>query len=394
MKKMNRILALLLALAMALSLAACGGNGSAETTAAPTTEATAETAAPTETQAEGTLTYIGPMELDYAENFSIDLYEDGYRMISAGTGGYTYLVVPEGKEVPEALDEDVIVLQQPLTLYVSSTGMMSLVDAIGGLDAVKLVATDVDGWYLDNVISAMESGDIQYSGSYKEPDYELMVSSGITLHIDTTMVDGYPEVLEKFQELGIPSLVENSSKESHPLGRVEWVKLFGVLLGLEDEANAYFEEQKALVEAAGGEATGVTVAMGYITSSGGCYARNGGDYMAQMISLAGGSYILADMNPEESGNTSMTFEDWYASNKDADYLFYINFAYKFASIEEMIAYNPLFADFKAVQEGNVWITSADFTQSTAAIASIISDMNTILTSGDGDVTTDHLIKLG
>ncbi len=104
--------------------------------------------------------------------------------------------------------------------------------------------------------------------------------------------------------------------------------------------------------------------------------------------------ILADMNPEESGNTSMTFEDWYASNKDADYLFYINFAYKFASIEEMIAYNPLFADFKAVQEGNVWITSADFTQSTAAIASIISDMNTILTSGDGDVTTDHLIKLG
>ena len=43
------------------------------------------------------------------------------------------------------------------------------------------------------------------------------------------------------------------------------------------------------------------VAMGYITSTGKCYARNGGDYMAQMIDMAGGQYILADMEPEKSG---------------------------------------------------------------------------------------------
>ena len=115
--------------------------------------------------------------------------------------------------------------------------------------------------------------------------------------------------------------------------------------------------------------------------------------MAQLIGMAGGTYILADMEPEKSGNTNMTFEEWYAGNKDADYLFYVNFARSFASIQEMIDYNPLFADFKAVQDGNVWITSPDFTQSTAAIASILSDMNAILASADGDVTTDHLIKL-
>ena len=99
------------------------------------------------------------------------------------------------------------------------------------------------------------------------------------------------------------------------------------------------------------------------------------------------------MEPEESGNTNMTFEDWYARNKDADYLFYINFALGFNSLQEMIDYNPLFADFKAVQEGHVYVTSPDFTQSTAAIASIIADMNTIFTSDDPEVTTDHLIRL-
>ena len=115
--------------------------------------------------------------------------------------------------------------------------------------------------------------------------------------------------------------------------------------------------------------------------------------MAQMIALAGGEYILADMEPEESGNTNMTFEDWYARNKDADYMFYVNFALGFNSLQEMLDYNPLFADFKAVQEGHVYVTSPDFTQSTAAIASIIADMNTIFTSDDPEVTTDHLIRL-
>ena len=175
---------------------------------------------------------------------------------------------------------------------------------------------------------------------------------------------------------------------------MEWVKVFGVILGYEEEAQRYFDGQKALLEAAtAAESSGKTVAMGYITSSDKCYARNGGDYMAQMIGLAGGEYIRADMKPGEGGNSNLTFEEWYAGFKDADCLFYVNFARSFESLDDMIAYNPLFADFKSVQNGNVWVTSKDFTQSTAAIASIVSDMNRILASEDGDVTTDHLIKL-
>ena len=404
---MKRWLALALALAMLLSLAACGGKNDPpandqnqqqsdqQGTDQQGADQPGDVQPPEEENYDGNLVPDGAMELEYAENFSIDLYKGGYRMIHAGTGGYDYLVVPEGMSVPEGLDENVKVLQMPINnVYMASTGMVSLIDAIGGLDHVKLVATDVDGWYLDNVVQEMENGSIKFSGKYSEPDYEMMTAESIQLHVDTTMIDNSPEALEKFDELGIPSLVENSSKESTPLGRVEWVKIFGVLFGMEEEANQYFEEQKALMDGAtAAESCGKTVAMGYITSTDKCYARNGGDYMAQMIGLAGGDYILADMEPEKSGNTNMTFEDWYASNKDADILFYVNFARGFNSIQEMIDYNPLFADFKAVQEGHVYVTSKDFTQSTAAIASIVADMNTILFSEDADVTTDHLIKI-
>ncbi len=370
----------------------------AETNTEANSETNTETADPSseEENYDGKLVPDGVMELDYAKGFSIELFKGGYRMLTIGDAAAMYLVVPEGMSVPEELDETVTVLQMPIdNAYIASTSMVSLMNAIDALDYVKLVATDADGWYIDEVKAAVEDGKIGYSGNYKEPDYEMMVEQGIQLHIDNAMIDSVPEVNEKFIELGIPNLVEVSSKENHPLARVEWVKLLGVLFGKEAEAQAYFDNQKALMDqATAPESSGITVAIGYITSSGKCYARNGGDYLVQMIELAGGEYVCAELEPEESGNTSMTFEEWYAAFKDADYLFYWNLGNKFYSIQEMTEYEPLFADFKAVKEGHVWVTSPDFTQATSAISSIVSDMNTILSSENPDeVTTDHLIKI-
>ena len=42
-----------------------------------------------------------------------------------------------------------------------------------------------------------------------------------------------------WERLGVPVLVERSSYESHPLGRMEWVKLYGALFNREEAAKAY-----------------------------------------------------------------------------------------------------------------------------------------------------------
>ena len=101
---------------------------------------------------------------------------------------------------------------------------------------------------------------------------------------------------------------------------------------------------------------------------------------------------MADVAPDKSGGTSMTMEDVYSRCVDADYLFYINFVLSFSSHEEMLEKLPLLADFKAVKEGRVYITSPDFTQATAAIGGIIEDMNTVLREPGID-STNSLIKL-
>ena len=408
-RQVKQWMAFLLAMGLVLSaLAGCGKQSKESSEANASVGDSSEVSQEESSQAEssdadsaaedvdGELVFDYTLELEYATGFHVDYYKGGYIMFTAGSeADRQFLIVPEGKSVPKDLDASASVLQRPIDrILMSSSGMASLFAAFGGLDHIKLVSTDIDGWYVEDVVKKMEAGEISFSGKYKEPDYEMITANNIQLQVDTTMVNSYPEVLEKYTELGIPYIVETSSKEDHPLGRVEWVKLWGIICDMEEEANAYFEEQKAIVESVtSAEKSDVTIAMFYTTSSSGkCYVRNGGDYMAKMIDLAGGKYNLADLNPDKTGTSTVTFEELYASIQDTDYIFFVSFSDKYTTLDEMIAGNELYASCKAVKEQHVWYTSADFTQSTAAIGSIIKDMNDIIASG-GTITTEHLIKM-
>ena len=76
----------------------------------------------------------------------------------------------------------------------------------------------------------MEDGRMLYAGKYNAPDYERILSGSCDLAVESTMIYHSPEVKEQLERLGIPVLVERSSYERHPLGRMEWLKLYGVLL--------------------------------------------------------------------------------------------------------------------------------------------------------------------
>lgn len=338
---------------------------------------------------------VGTMPLDYAQNFTVDTCEGGYRLITI-SDGTRFLTVPEGQSVPENLDEDIVPLCLPLDhLLISSTPTMSLINAIGALGAVSTTTTDYDTWYIEEVKAAMDAGEIAYVGSYKEPDFEMLVAAQPPFAVFSTMLDSVPDVAEKLTELGIPYLLDQSTYEEHPLARVEWMKLYGVLLDREAEAEAAFAEQKALVEGLAAQETGKSVAMFYITSKGATYARNGGDYMARMLELAGGEYILSDMNPEKSGTQQMEMEEFYAGAGEADYIIYIwSLGGKPQTIEELIERNAMLSEFKAVKEGNVWCTTPDYFQISNTLGEMIVDMNRMLTNEDESVTEfTYLFKL-
>lgn len=365
----KRITALLLALAMQLALLGFGCP-SALAEGAP--------------ELPG-LTFEAETELEYAQCFRLYRYEGGYTLITIENGG-DFLVVPEDVQVPGGLDDGITVLRQPLDrIYLAATSAMSLFNAVDALDHIRLTGTRASGWYIDAAVEALNSGAMLFSGKYSEPDYELMIGEDCNLAIESTMIYHTPKVKEMIEDLGIPVLVDRSSYEPHPLGRTEWIKLYAVLVDKEDEAAAFFDRQASVIrELENFENTGKTVAFFAVNSDGSVVIRKPSDYIPKMIALAGGRYAFEDFVTDQAATSiSITMEDFYAKAVDADVLIYnASIAAPISTVDELLALNELFADFKGVQEGNVWCTGKSFYQATDIVGQMIRDIHLALTDGD------------
>jgi len=330
------------------------------------------------------------MELQYANQFSVDYCQNGYKKIAVGTDG-AYLVVPEGAQVPAGVPEDVTVLRQPMdSIYLVATSAMDLFRELDAIGMISLSGTDASGWYIGEARQAMEAGDLVYAGKYSAPDYELILDRGCDLAVESTMIYHTPEVKEQLERFGVPVLVERSSYESHPLGRMEWLKLYGALLNKEEEAKAGFDRvMEGIAPILEQENTGKTAAFFYLTSNGAVNVRRSGDYIAKVVGLAGGVYLPRDL--EEDGNALSTMniqmEEFYRQARDADILIY-NSAIdrELETLEQLLEKSAVLGDFKAVQEGNVWCTGKNLFQETLGLGALIRDLHAVMTQEDPDLT--------
>lgn len=371
--------------AVGISIAAAGcGRGAPVSADVDTVETKAETASAAVRWAD--LKPVGSMELLYADQFSVDYYENGYVLAEIPESG-RYLAVPEGAAVPAGLPEDVTALCRPLDrIYLAATSAMDLFRSLDAVDQITLSGTDAPGWYIDEAREAMEEGRMLYAGKYSAPDYELILENGCNLAVESTMIYHVPEVKEQLERLGIPVLTERSSYESHPLGRMEWIRLYGALLGREEQAEARFAAcVDALKPVMDQTPSGKTAAFFYISANGAVNVRKPGDYVARMIEMAGGRYVPQVSAEEENALSSvnMQMEAFYESARDADYIIYNNtIDGELDSLAELLDKSSLLADFKAVREGHVWCTGKNMFQESMGLGDMILDIHRML-SGDG-----------
>ena len=328
------------------------------------------------------LEIVGEMQLRYAQQFRIQYLADGCFLITITDSG-RFLIVPEGQETPQHVPKDITVLSRPVEdVYLAATSAMCLFDALDALENISMSGTRADGWYIENAQAAMENGDIVYAGKYNAPDYEMLISKSCGLAIESTMIHHAPEVKEKLESLGIPVMVERSSYEPHPLGRTEWIKLYGVLTGKNELAEEIFDAQAAYLDGISSENTGKTVAFFYISSSGSAVVRKSGDYAVKMIELAGGRYVFDDIGDSDSatGSVNLEMERFYAEAKNADIIIYnSSIDGEVHTIDQLLTKSQLLSDFQAVKNGDVWCTSKNLFQETTEFGLMISDLNRIFT---------------
>lgn len=326
------------------------------------------------------------MQLDYASEFTVDYYAGGYKLITLGDGS-RFLVIPENASLPKGVAKDIIPLYQPVeNIYLAATATMCLFDALDRLDTIRLSSVREDAWHIENAKAAMHDGKILFAGKYSEPDYEMILHHACPLAIESTMIGHASEVKEKLEELGVAVLMDQSSNENHPLGRTEWIKLYGAILNEEEKAEKLFAEQKQYLNGANMQDTGSTVAFFYISSSGYVVAHKTGDYVTKMIDLAGGTYVFDELgDPEKRTSTvTMEMETFFAAAKEADYIIYNStVGGEIQTIDDLIALNPILSGLKAVQTGNVWCTGKNMYQETTQLGQMIQSFHLIF-SGQAD----------
>ena len=120
--------------------------------------------------------------------------------------------------------------------------------------------------------------------------------------------------------------------------------------------------------------TDKTVAFFYINSVGAVNVRKSGDYVSEMISLAGGNYVPEDTGESDNALSTMNMqmEEFYAKAKDADYIIY-----------------------NSTIDGNVWCTGKNLFQETTGLGTMIEDIHTMLTTDDDsldNLTYMHKLK--
>lgn len=342
------------------------------------------------------LAAIRQVPLKHATQFSLTEYEQGYTLLDIPTSG-RFLIVPEGAGLPRGLDDDVVPLYAPLDrMYLAATSSMDFFRALDSVPAVRLSGTDVNGWYIEEAKAALEDGSMIFAGKYSAPDYELIFAEKCDLAIESTMIYHSPEVKEQLEKLGVPVLVERSSYEEDPLGRMEWVKVYGALLGKLPAAEELFDGEVEAVEPLLDQPkTGKTVAFFYITTTGTVNVRKSSDYVPRMIALAGGDYAFPDLSSGSALSTvNMTMESFYDGARDADVLIYNStIDGELFTLSELLQKSAFLKDFKAVQTGNVWCTGKNLFQEPMGLGKLILDMHRVLTDENAPEELTYLHKL-
>ncbi len=346
------------------------------------------------------------IELKYADQFSIEEMDDGSAFIRI-EDGLNYLVLPEGMDIPhwaKNSKEKFTTIYRPLdSIYLAASSAFDLFLKIGAEGFVTMTSTKASDWGIPEVKELVESGDVVYVGKYSEPNYEAILESECDLAIESTMIYHSPNTKESLESLGVPVMVERSSYEAEPLGRLEWIKLYGLLLDKEDEANLFFDSMAEKYEKIVAETDKKVaedrpeVAFFSISSNNYATVRKPGDYISKMIYVAGGRYSMEELPVDDDNalsTTNIQLESFFDYVVDSDYLIY-NTAIQgeIKTKAELIDKFGELEKTKAVKDGNIWATRKSLFQKSSGLADMTEELYLII-SGQGEgKALEYFVKL-
>lgn len=298
-----------------------------------------------------------PVEMHWAEHLTI-VENPGYTEVTVRNPWDTvrtlqrYLLVDRDSVMPDNLPQGTVIRTPVSNALVYSTVHNGLITELGAIDAIGGVC-NAEYIYDPELTSRISSGRIADCGISMSPDLEKIIK----LHPEVIMLSPFEnnDKYAKVGDLGIPILECADYMETSPLGRAEWIKLYGKLFGEEERAESMFSSTEAeylrLKERAASAETRPKVIIdqryGQVWN-----VPAGNSTTGILIEDAGG------VNPfsrfAQSGSIALAPEKVLGEAHDAD-IWFVRYNQKDEkSLAELAADAPVNSRFKAYREGNVY----------------------------------------
>ena len=326
-KKMKRIAFYLLVAAV---LGACSSGKSARQQTSGN-EATADSAV--------------SVSVKYATGFSVrDTL--GMRLVDIGKKDHFALVGTDDARVPDGYTK----VRVPIKSTICMTALqLSNFTVLNAHDVVKGI-TGTKNLFNQDILERVKDGRIVKIGMEGEFDTELILAATPdVIFISPSKRGGYDAI----SETGITLVPHLGYQETDPLGQAEWVKLVGMFIGREKEANTLFDgiekRYNGLKEKTQHVDQRPTVFSGEM-HYGTWHAVGGKNYLAQIFRDAGAEYVI---NDDETSGENLEFEKMYALAANADYWRILNSFPGEFSYEALKASEQRNALFKAFKERKV-----------------------------------------
>ncbi|TRW98896.1 ABC transporter substrate-binding protein [Flavobacterium gawalongense] len=300
-------------------------------------------------------TTIAKNTIEYASGLAIYEY-DGYSVVKVinpwpdANKNFTYVLKEKNSIVPDSLQKYTAV-QVPLqSIVVTSTTNIPFLEILG-VEKSLVGFPHTDYISSEKTRKLIDVGSVKNVGQNEKLNMEQLIELTPDL-IVTFGIDNNNPMIKNLEKSGLKVMIQGDWMEQSPLGKAEWLKLYGALFGKEKEAKTLFDNivknYNEALKLVSNKKPESTVLYGSMYQDQ-WFVAKGNSWVAQFMKDAKANYLWS--NVEGTGSLGLSFENILDKAKSADYWIASG---PFKTISELGDSNPHYSQFDAFASKNVY----------------------------------------
>ena len=292
-------------------------------------------------------------EITRAERFNIETKDSNLTVLriinpwqGSGNINLTYYLLKRGSAIPEGIDTTLLIFVPLKKIICMSTTHTAMISALG--EEASIAGVSGTGFVFSESLNVKID-----EGFIKDVGYEASLNNELILKISPDLIMMYgiggesAGYVNKIRELGVKVMFNADYLETDPLGKAEWIRLFGALYCKENMADSIYrsevEQYEKLKDYIGINISSRPEVLLGLPYKDTWYISPGNSYISRIISDAGGNYLWKDMESEIS--MPLGIENVYLHAMSADFWLNIGTAKKrndIAAVDHRLASLPCF----------------------------------------------------